>query len=234
MTLIAGTILPNGIIMMSDTRAIDSEGHPCEEYRRKIIEVTPKTLVGTSGTGFTVLAALAKRQDLYDKSENMKTGEIRESLIDQYLELYEPYRTTNDTFGSFLIADYDSTSNTYSLLSQINDDSLSFKNVTDTALIGSTPTLRDFAKSNIQDLLKGFTTEQIADPDFFMRFSHRVKIIFELYSKQDHTINDKLYCEYLTVRNNKLTILKYLIETNDSIHLIDKKYDGLAIVKQSN
>lgn len=234
MTLIAGTILPNGILMMSDTRAIDSEGRPCEEYRRKIIEVTPKTLVGTSGTGNTVLAALAVQHALYDKSENMKTEEIRESLIDQYLELYEPYRKTNDTFGSFLIADYDSTSNTYSLLSQINDNSCPFTSVTDTVLIGSTPPIRDFVKSNIQDLLEQFTPEQIADPNFFMKFSHDVKIIFEHYSNQDHTINDKLYCEYLTIRNNKLTILKYLFETDDSIHLIDKEYDGLAIVKQGN
>ncbi|PFV44149.1 hypothetical protein [Bacillus thuringiensis] len=76
MTLIAGIILPNGILVVSDTRATDIEGRILNEYRRKIIEVTPKTLIGTAGIGLTTSVALAKRQNLYNRSENITTNEI--------------------------------------------------------------------------------------------------------------------------------------------------------------
>ncbi|MCU5138273.1 hypothetical protein OCA06_00395 [Bacillus cereus] len=231
MTLIAGIILPNGILVVSDTRATDIEGRILNEYRRKIIEVTPKTLIGTAGIGLTTSVALAKRQNLYNRSENITTNEIRKEIIEQYYDLYYHHRATNEPFGSFLVADYDGPSNTYTILLLDNDTPLPFENSFDTVLIGSSQLIRDYAKNAIQDSLKLFTTEEIYNPAFYIKFSQHVQNIFKHFSNTDHTINGKLHCEYLTVHNNQPTIMRYLLETDGSIHKINEEqhWDILVI-----
>ncbi|UOX98413.1 hypothetical protein MWG54_12705 [Bacillus cereus] len=231
MTLIAGIILPNGILVVSDTRATDIEGRILNEYRRKIIEVTPKTLIGTAGIGLTTSVALAKRQNLYNRSENITTNEIRKEIIEQYYDLYYHHRETNKPFGSFLVADYDGPSNTYTILLLDSDKPLPFENPFDTVLIGSSQLIRDYAKNAIQDSLKLFTTEEIYNPTFYIKFSQHVQNIFKHFSNMDHTINGKLHCEYLAVHNNQPTIIRYLLETDGSIHKIDEEqhWDILVI-----
>lgn len=55
MTLIAGIILPNGILMMSDTRTLENKFFVHNENTRKITVITPNVLLGSSDSKLHII-----------------------------------------------------------------------------------------------------------------------------------------------------------------------------------
>ncbi|PKJ54694.1 hypothetical protein [Bacillus sp. SN10] len=222
MTLIAGIILPKGILMVSDTREMLYGTQIGNELVRKITRVTPGTILGTAGTGYSIAIAKSLRKKLFDKVPTTPTS-IRKDILDEYKNQNKSVRKENPNLGPMayiLLGEYNDTSKTYTLLKNIGEDDSLFDDIEiydqlkDTAVIGSSLDVRTFLKEDINEILANFLDQELEDAEFFMELSAILKITFEHYANQIPDINDKLYCAYLTTSKNEPVVHTYLINSN--------------------
>ncbi|MGH0542141.1 hypothetical protein ACQVPW_11355 [Bacillus cereus] len=237
MTLIAGIVLPNGILIMSDTLVMENGENIYTEYGLKINRVTPTTLIGTSGTEYLFYFILALKQALYDNVVHTTQSDIRAIILSKYKMIHEDFLTKDDLriFGHFLVAEYDQTSETYTLISNSNEnprhfyekrECSKFKNV---EVIGAIWPLANYVKSHISEKLETYAPNIIEDPLFHKNFSRECNKIFKAYSNEypQYNFNDKLYCVYLTTQNKQPHVEDYLWDDGNYFEVdthLDKIY----------
>ncbi|PHD18274.1 hypothetical protein COF37_26050 [Bacillus wiedmannii] len=236
MTLIAGIILPKGILMVSDTREMRDGIHIANELARKITLITPGTIIGTAGTGFSVDTAISLRKNLSDKVPTTPTS-IREAILDEYKNKNKYVRARFPHLGPMayiLLGEYDDTTKTYTLLENTGkgdslfDEIKIYNQLKDTVVIGSSLQLRTAVKNKIKSLLNTRSPEQMNEDTFFMELSHVLKGLFKKYADQEGVkdVNDKLYCAYLTTTNNHPIVYTYFFDSNKEYYPIDREQDG--------
>ncbi|MBG0962452.1 hypothetical protein [Bacillus sp. SRB1LM] len=237
MTLIAGIILPNGVLMMSDT-LVKQNGEDLFEYGRKITRITPTTLLASSGTGYIWGTAQALRMALYASEDYMTIADKREIILSKYKQMHEHYLTTDDTriFGHFLIAEYNRTNSTYTLLTNKSEDPrcidklTEYNEIKDIAVNGAIPPITDAVKSNIQELLSTYSSNDLNEPFFHRKISKVCREIFKYYSYQNTSFNDKLHCVYLTTRNGLPYVDNYLCDSDGKCYDVDTEREDAEVI----
>ncbi|EJS72918.1 hypothetical protein [Bacillus cereus] len=237
MTLIAGIILPNGILMVSDSREqLENTEEVHSEYRRKITLVTPTNILGVSGFDSTFYASQILRKTLFNKDEKFTPEERRACILDLYkhvnlLHLVE--RDIPEPVGHILLGELDHKQGKYSLLANHGVDRFEkftvYNKVKDMVLIGAYSELRDAVKKQIQDMLDNLNEETLNLPYIYEHISIECRKIFKEHSAQYNGINDKLYCVYLSTIEGQPSSAFYFFESDGSDHRIDEKQDGETI-----
>ncbi|HFK1756489.1 TPA: hypothetical protein ACGXQC_000855 [Bacillus cereus] len=238
MTLIAGIILGNGILMVSDSReTFEDTSDVFSEYRRKITFVTPAVTLGTTGYDSTFHAARILRRSLYNNWRKNTIEDQRKFILDFYRHvnlLHLANRTLQNPVGDILVAEYDATQNKYTLLS--NDGMDHFKEFTihnqirDTVLVGANKNVRDTTKSQIKDILQSLNDTEINCYEAQEYVAKECQKIFKHQASEYPGINDKLYCVYSSTLNGQPAVAVYLIESDGTLHNLDKEQDGEDII----
>lgn len=242
MTLIAGIILPKGILMVSDTREMLHGTEIGNELVRKITRVTPGTILGTAGTGYSIATAKSLRKKLLDKVPTTPTS-IRKDILDEYKNQNKLFRKEYPNLGPMayiLLGEYNAISKTYTLLENTGEDDSLFDEIVvhnqlkDTAVIGSSLQLRTYVKGNIKTFLDSYSLDQMKEETFFPTLFITLKRIFAGYAEQDSVkdINDKLYCAYLSTSNNEPIVTTFLIDSDEEIYPVDGEQESEYIQLQ--
>ncbi|PHD06609.1 hypothetical protein COF45_25075 [Bacillus wiedmannii] len=137
MTLIAGIILPFGILMLSNTCTLENNNFVHNENTRKITAITPNMLLGTSGFEANYNTAQVLRQTLYGK-KRLTNENIRWCIANLYKRVSNFHLVVRDfpePLGHILLGEFTE----YNL-------------VKDIALIGSTPSIN----ANVKNQTLGF------------------------------------------------------------------------------
>ncbi|MDZ4442912.1 hypothetical protein ORM30_20895 [Bacillus cereus] len=237
MTLIAGIILPKGILMVSDSREqieITDEVH--NEYKRKITMVTPTNILGSAGFSTTFCAAQILRQTLFKNNAKFTSQEIRRYILEFYQHvnlLHLVGRDPSQPVGQILLAELDLKDEKYCLLSNYGIDR--FKNFTiynkvkDVVLIGAHHEIRNSAKQQIQYVLDSLDENSLNLSYIYEPISLACHKIFKDLSVIYNGINDKLYCVYISTIEGKPSSSFYFLESDGSDHRIDEHQDGEII-----
>ncbi|MBZ4222524.1 hypothetical protein LAE98_10475 [Bacillus wiedmannii] len=237
MTLIVGIILPNGILMVSDSRAqIENKEEVQSEYTRKINIITPTNILGSAGFEPTLYTSQILRKTLFLKNEKLTTEEKQAFILKLYehvnlLHLFK--RDFKEPLGHILLGELNSDEGTYTLLSNYGEDG--FKNfkihnkVKDTVVIGAYSQLRDTVKKQIQDILDTISEENLNRKDIHSTIALECHKIFKEHAAYYDGINDKLYCVHLSTIENDPSAVFYFLESDGSVHFIDKTQDGVEI-----
>lgn len=238
MTLIAGIILPKGILMISDTRQSDEKTDEIsDDYSRKITFVSPDCILGTSGSESSFYTAKILRNCLYNNSDTMTTKERRSHIFNFYNSVNDfcskTHRIKNYPVGCALLADYDTENNSFTLTSVKNfvnqNYSLTFNKAGDVDLIGASETIQEQTKIKIQAVLQSLSEEQLNHTNAYGYIAGKCQPIFQQAAREYVGISDKLYVVYLTTLNNKPANACYLIEEDGTFHTVDAKQDGEII-----
>ncbi|GCF71771.1 hypothetical protein BC2903_55900 [Bacillus cereus] len=237
MTLIAGIILPKGILMISDTRLSDeSTGEIDTDYQRKLTSVAPNCIMGTAGSESSFYTAKILRDRLYKNSHVMDTTSLRSYILDFYNDVNQFSLKTHidrHPIGSTLLADYDVENNSYTLTARkyyVDDtDLFTYTDTGDIELIGANLTIQQNAKTKIQALLSDLTVEEWNHTDLFEYIAKQCQSIFQQAAKESVGISNKLYVIYLSTLQNEPATACFLLEEDGSLHDIDRKQDGEII-----
>ncbi|MFJ8521413.1 hypothetical protein [Bacillus cereus] len=237
MTLIAGIILPNGILMISDSRAqIDKTEEVYSEYTRKITMVTPTNILGTSGHEPTFYAAQTLRQTLFKKDSKIELDDRRSFILDLYkhinlLHLYK--HDFPEPVGHILLGELNLKESKFSLLSNYGSDNFKeftvYNKIKDIVVIGAYSQLRDTVEKQIQDMLVTISEDELNHKNVYARISIECHKIFKEHAAHYDGINDKLYCVHLSTIENDPSAVFYFLESDGSDHVIDSRQDGVEI-----
>ncbi|MDZ5608578.1 hypothetical protein U2I54_16125 [Bacillus pseudomycoides] len=234
MTLIAGIILPNGILMMSDTRTLENKIFVHNEDTRKITFVTPTTLLGSSGSETVYHTAQVLRHTLYGKQRLTKDN-IRTITQDLYqrVNLYHLVeRDIPEPLGHILLGEFNPTKNEYTLYSNSGEGQelfskyTEYKQLKDVVLVGSSHAIRETTKQQIQNFLDSIPLDQEGAPRKIAELCHN---IFKQQAAIHHGINRKLYCIHLTTRNGLPIADAFLRDEFGKVYSIDPNEDSRDI-----
>ncbi|AYY27371.1 hypothetical protein ACS2QC_17140 [Bacillus cereus group sp. Bce033] len=235
MTLIAGIILPNGILMMSDTRTLENKFFVHNENTRKITVITPNVLLGSSGFETTYHTAQVLRQTLYDK-KRLTNENVRfciEGLYKQVNNYHLVERDFPEPLGHILIGEFDPVKNEYSLHVNSGVDRELFSSYTDyrevknIELIGANPLIRKNVKQKIAGILEGIALEESSAPRKIAELCHN---IFKYEAETYQGINQRLYCIYLTTLNGRTVADTFFRDELGNEYKLDINDDSRDIV----
>ncbi|MEB4819103.1 hypothetical protein [Bacillus thuringiensis] len=238
MTLIAGIILPKGILIVSDTRDSDDKTDEIiHDYSRKITFVAPDCVLGTSGSESSFYTAKILRNCLYNSHDAISTRDRRKYILDFYNSVNDFCSKTNKIknypVGCALLADYDTENDSFTLTSVKNfvnqNYSFTFNKVGDVDLIGASETIQDMAKVKIQAVLQSLSEDQLKHPNAYKYIADNCQTIFQQAAKEYAGISDKLYVVYLSTLHNKPASACFLLEEDGSSHDVDRLQDGEVI-----
>ncbi|MEK4409355.1 hypothetical protein MHB59_12225 [Bacillus sp. FSL L8-0642] len=238
MTLIAGIVLPKGILIVSDTRQSDDKTDEIiHDYSRKITLVAPDCILGTSGSESSFYTAKILRNCLYNSHEAISTKDRRNHILDFYNSVNDFSSKTNKIknypVGCAILADYDKENESFTLTSVKNfvnqNYSLTFNKARDVDLIGASESIQDTAKVKIQAVLQSLTEEQLSHPNAYRDIAEKCQTIFQQAAKEYVGISDKLYVFYLTTLHNKPASDCFLLEEDGTLHDVDRQQDGEII-----
>ncbi|WP_264647958.1 Ntn hydrolase family protein [Bacillus thuringiensis] len=240
MTLIAGIILPNGILMVSDTRVKEGGVVVQDEDARKITFITPTTLIGTSGFEATYHTAQVLRETLYNNYRNMSITEKREKIFGLYKHVNKLHLTENTyrELGSILLGEYNQEDNTFNLVTNTGkgltlfDNEIVYNKVKDTVIIGANEPLRDGIKYLIQEFLNKVPLDALNHPNFHSNISEYIRAMFieAAHLSRYDGISDKLYCVYITTINGQPVKADYLIDSDGSFKKVHEKQNSKEIL----
>ncbi|MDA2163858.1 hypothetical protein PDN54_27190 [Bacillus cereus group sp. Bc252] len=239
MTLIAGIVLPNGILMVSDTRSIYTKNEkPKSDYVRKITFVAPNCILGTTGSDSTFYTARVLRDCLYESKNHLDTETQRKYIIDLFEHVNSIHATNhvnNHPVGSILIADYNTNQNSYTLFSLRrfidSSESIERNDIRAIELVGASEHIRQRTKAYIQSVLDNLTDEELNYNRIDEYIAKQCRKIFQEESKLFDGINDKLYCVYLTtIKDNLPASAVYLIDSDDAIHMLNHQEHDEEII----
>jgi hypothetical protein len=238
MTLIAGIVLPKGILLVSDTRQSDDKTDEIAgDYARKLTFVAPNCIMGTSGSESSFYTAKILRNCLYNNSLAITTKDLRSHILDFYSSVNEFSSKTNKIknypVGCAILADYDTENDSFTLTSVKNfvnqNYSLTFNKAGDIDLIGASETIQNKTKTHIQAVLQSLTEDQLNAPNAYENIARQCQTIFQQAAKEYVGISDKLYVVYLTTLHNEPASACFLLEEDGSLHDVDRKQDGEII-----
>lgn len=237
MTLIAGIVLPKGILMISDTRlSFEKTDEIDTDYKRKLTFVAPNCIMGTAGSESSFYTAKILRNRLFENSHVLDTASLRSYILDFYNDVNQfSLKTHIDShpIGSALLADYDAENNSYTLTAIKNyvedTDLFTYTDTGDIELIGANSTTQQNAKTKIQAVLTDLSEDDLNHTYAYEYIAKQCQGIFQQAAKEFTGISNKLYFIYLTTLNNKPANACYLIEEDRTIHKIDEEQDGELI-----
>ncbi|EEK50738.1 hypothetical protein FO497_29205 [Bacillus cereus ATCC 10876] len=237
MTLIAGIVLPNGILIASDTRhSIEKTDEIDNDYIRKITIVTPNCILGTSGSESSFYTAKILRNCLYNNAHALDNISLRSYILNFYNDVNDFHSKThinNHPIGSALLANYDDESNSFTLFSVKNyiglTEPFTHSKVGAIELIGANEKIQDKAKIQIQTVLQSLTEDQLNATNAYENIARQCQTIFQQVAKEHVGISDKLYVVYLTTLHKKPAVACFLLEENGTLHNIDREQDGEII-----
>ncbi|TXR76951.1 hypothetical protein DN400_07530 [Bacillus sp. AR8-1] len=234
MTLIAGIILPDGILMMSDTRTLENNFFVHNEDARKITFITSHTLLASAGFETVNYTAQVLRQTLYGK-KRLTRDNIRTLIQDLYQQVnlyHHVERDDNQPLGHILLGEFDPCKNEYTLRVNTGEGHELFskykdyKQLKDVVLIGSNHEIRETVKQQIQHFLDSISLNQEGAPRRIAEFCHN---IFKQQAAIHHGINDKLYCIHLTTRNGLPAADAFLRDEIGKVHPLNPNEDSRDI-----
>ncbi|EMN7726846.1 hypothetical protein WB980_000090 [Bacillus cereus] len=237
MTLVAGIILPHGILMVSDSREqIENTEDSNSEYCRKISMITPTNILGIAGFEPSLYTAQILRKTLFLKNRKLTTENKRAWILKlyQHVNLLHLYgRDIKEPLGHILLGERNLEDGTYKLLSNYGVDG--FENfeihdqVKNTVVIGAYLQLRETVKVQIQNILDTISEDELNRKEVHMTIALECHKIFREHAAHYNGINDKLYCVHLSTLDNDPSAHIYFLESDNSFYPIDCNQDGNRI-----
>ncbi|MGA5662954.1 hypothetical protein ACPCZR_26230 [Bacillus bombysepticus] len=239
MTLIAGIILPKGVLMVSDTRSLDIKTDDiANEYKRKITFLTPTAILGTAGQENTFRTAEVLRHALYPNHDNLTINYQRDSIINLYKHvnsLHSNNQPLREYVGDILMAELDKEKNTYKLLYSSGADEFNgytiYNQIKDVVLIGADINIRNNVKSKIEAFLNSLSTQELNDNLLYNRLAKKCGQIFIEQAASYYGMNNKQYCVYLSMTEDHFPgSAVFLLENNTKYHSLSHTEDGPTII----
>ncbi|AEW55279.1 hypothetical protein CV717_07285 [Bacillus cereus] len=212
MTLIIGVILPNGVLLVSDTRGTSSiTGEVDSDFRKKILSVTPYVDIAGSGAESNWHASKILRDCLYNtvflNPARYSKFEVRNEILKLYNGVNNLYQTNHPNgypIGELLVAELDQATSTFNLLRRCGLEGFTefnvLSNVKDVEVIGSSSEVQCKVKKEVRLALENVPQEIIHRKGGYI---YIVDLCHEIIKKQqDKSIGKNIYISYLT-RNEK-------------------------------
>lgn len=234
MTLIAGIILPNGILMMSDTRTLENNNFVHNENTRKITAITRNILLGTSGFEANYHTAQVLRQTLYGK-KRLTNENIRWCIANLYKQVSNFHLVERDfpePLGHILLGEFNPVTYEYTLRvnsgenRELFSEYTEYNQVKDIALIGATPSINANVKNQILDFLDSI---ELGNPGAPRKIAELCHNIFKNEAENYKGINQKLYCIYLTTLNGRTVADTFFRDESGNEYKLDINDDSRDI-----
>ncbi|PGL92400.1 hypothetical protein CN943_21870 [Bacillus thuringiensis] len=239
MTLIAGIILPKGILMVSDTRSLETKtNNVANEYKRKITFLTPTVILGTAGQENTFRTAEVLRHALYPNHDNLTIDSQRDSIINLYKHVNSLHINDQpqlEYVGDILMAELDKEKNTYKLLYSSGSDEFNgytiYNQVKDVVLIGADIHIQNNVQSKIEAFLNSLSIQELNDTLIYDRLAKKCGQIFIEQAASYYGMNNKQYCVYLSMTEDNFPgNAVFLQDNNTKHHSLSHTEDGPTII----
>lgn len=220
MTLIVGVKLPNGILIVSDTRTTTlGDNNLISDFSRKITQITNNAFLATAGTESTFLAARILRTFLFNAKPNTY------NLTDIILELYRSINNLNMgvnhyPIGPIMLAEYNELNNEFSLQTVDPNENnfeqfILYNDIGNVAAIGANPVIRHNACIWIGQLLEKYG-DQLDHPQVYESVAKNIqKVVFHYF--ENPTISKNVYVTYLSQINNKPASATFFLDENGKL-----------------
>lgn len=236
MTLIIGTVLPRGILLVSDTRSTYTmNGEIASDLKKKILSITPSLDLAGSGSESNWYTSKILRDCLYNTifldPFKYSSIEIRNKILETYRQvnsLYQFSHPNGDPVGQLLLAEFENATGNFNLLHQCGSEGFNtfniFNNVNDVEVIGGTLEIRNSVKLEVNLALERLSYHILSHDGGFITVAD---LCHEIIKKQpDKAIGGNIYCSYLTHKDGIPQHSRFFIKENGEEYFFNED-DGL-------
>ncbi|WHX41192.1 hypothetical protein QNH36_03225 [Mesobacillus sp. AQ2] len=237
MTLIVGVKLPNGILLVSDTRATNpKDDSVLSDLTRKITHITPNAYLATAGTENTFLAARIIRATLYNADPS--SYNLRDTILDLYRKINEIHIGINNSpAGPIMLAEFNKVHNTFNLSTvdpiDNNFTELNLYGETENVgAIGANRVIRAQMCTWVKQLL-GMYGRNLEHPSVYEDIAKKIQKLFCNFNNP--TISKSVYVTYLSAIDNMAASAQFFIDENGRLEVGIKENDTDVITfKEDN